>query len=236
MVIVIHENRGLNEHIRDVARRVALAGFRAVAPDFLSPAGGTPADEDQARDDDRQARPRRHVATAGRFIDWLSSPAAAARKGRRGRLLLGRRHGQPARGRGRPKLRAGVPFYGPAPDPAEAAAGAGGDADPPRRKGRAGERDRASLGRGAEGGRQERDERSSIPASSTPSTTTRRPSATTSRGARLAWADDRFLPAASSTAASKPALTLLKRNQKKKARRRRRASFSEEAALSRGCP
>jgi carboxymethylenebutenolidase len=48
-VIVIHENRGLNGHIRDVARRVALEGFIALAPDFLSPLGGTPADEDQAR-------------------------------------------------------------------------------------------------------------------------------------------------------------------------------------------
>ncbi|WP_320200875.1 dienelactone hydrolase family protein [Agrobacterium sp. rho-13.3] len=49
-VIVIHENRGLNEHIRDVARRVALEGFVALAPDFLSPQGGTPADEDKARE------------------------------------------------------------------------------------------------------------------------------------------------------------------------------------------
>ncbi|KKX24647.1 dienelactone hydrolase family protein [Rhizobium sp. LC145] len=48
-VIVIHENRGLNAHIRDVARRMALEGFIALAPDFLSPEGGTPADEDQAR-------------------------------------------------------------------------------------------------------------------------------------------------------------------------------------------
>ncbi|NKN38624.1 dienelactone hydrolase family protein [Agrobacterium sp. a22-2] len=49
-VIVIHENRGLNPHIRDVARRMALEGFVALAPDFLSPAGGTPADEDKARE------------------------------------------------------------------------------------------------------------------------------------------------------------------------------------------
>lgn len=49
-VIVIHENRGLNPHIRDVARRVALAGFVALAPDFLSPSGGTPPDEDKARE------------------------------------------------------------------------------------------------------------------------------------------------------------------------------------------
>jgi carboxymethylenebutenolidase len=48
-VIVIHENRGLNNHIRDVARRIALEGFLALAPDFLSPLGGTPADEDAAR-------------------------------------------------------------------------------------------------------------------------------------------------------------------------------------------
>ncbi|MGV8936402.1 MAG: dienelactone hydrolase family protein [Allorhizobium sp.] len=49
-VIVIHENRGLNPHIRDVARRMALEGFVALAPDFLSPVGGTPADEDKARE------------------------------------------------------------------------------------------------------------------------------------------------------------------------------------------
>ncbi|MDG4879948.1 dienelactone hydrolase family protein [Mesorhizobium sp. WSM4884] len=49
-VIVVHENRGLNPHIRDVARRVALEGFIVLAPDFLSPLGGTPSDEDKARD------------------------------------------------------------------------------------------------------------------------------------------------------------------------------------------
>jgi len=48
-VIVIHENRGLNLHIKDVARRVALAGFLALAPDALSPFGGTPEDADEAR-------------------------------------------------------------------------------------------------------------------------------------------------------------------------------------------
>jgi carboxymethylenebutenolidase len=48
-VIVIHENRGLNDHIRDVTRRMALEGFNALAVDFLSPIGGTPSDEDQAR-------------------------------------------------------------------------------------------------------------------------------------------------------------------------------------------
>ena len=48
-VVVIHENRGLNAHIEDVTRRVALGGFLAMAPDALSPVGGTPADPDQAR-------------------------------------------------------------------------------------------------------------------------------------------------------------------------------------------
>ena len=49
-VIVIHENRGLNPHIKDVARRMALEGFLALAPDFLTPAGGTPEDEEKARE------------------------------------------------------------------------------------------------------------------------------------------------------------------------------------------
>jgi carboxymethylenebutenolidase len=49
-VLVIHENRGLNPHIQDIARRLALEGFLALAVDLLSPLGGTPADEDKARD------------------------------------------------------------------------------------------------------------------------------------------------------------------------------------------
>ncbi|KIC94799.1 dienelactone hydrolase family protein [Flavihumibacter solisilvae] len=49
-VIVIHENRGLNAHIEDVARRAANAGFLAIAPDGLSPLGGTPSNEDEARE------------------------------------------------------------------------------------------------------------------------------------------------------------------------------------------
>ncbi|PSH69911.1 carboxymethylenebutenolidase [Phyllobacterium brassicacearum] len=49
-VIVIHENRGLNDHIRDVGRRLALEGFIALAPDLLSSAGGTPSDEEKARE------------------------------------------------------------------------------------------------------------------------------------------------------------------------------------------
>ncbi|MGN6571175.1 MAG: dienelactone hydrolase family protein [Pseudolabrys sp.] len=49
-VIVVHENRGLNRHIKDIVRRLGLEGFAAYAVDLLSPDGGTPADEDKARD------------------------------------------------------------------------------------------------------------------------------------------------------------------------------------------
>jgi carboxymethylenebutenolidase len=49
-VIVIHENRGLNPHIQDVTRRFALEGYLALGVDMLSPLGGTPTDEDRARE------------------------------------------------------------------------------------------------------------------------------------------------------------------------------------------
>jgi carboxymethylenebutenolidase len=48
-IVIIHENRGLNPHFPDLARRLALEGFLALAPDLLSISGGTPADEDGAR-------------------------------------------------------------------------------------------------------------------------------------------------------------------------------------------
>ncbi len=60
-VVVIHENRGLTPHIRDVARRMALEGFLAVAPDMLSPLGGTPKDRDLARSKLR-AVPKKDIA------------------------------------------------------------------------------------------------------------------------------------------------------------------------------
>ena len=49
-VLVIHENRGLNPHIKDVTRRMAAEGFVALGLDYLAPMGGTPADEDKGRD------------------------------------------------------------------------------------------------------------------------------------------------------------------------------------------
>ncbi|QCB46281.1 dienelactone hydrolase family protein [Hydrogenophaga sp. PAMC20947] len=48
-VLVIHENRGLNPHIEDITRRIALEGYLALAPDALAPLGGYPGDEDKAR-------------------------------------------------------------------------------------------------------------------------------------------------------------------------------------------
>jgi carboxymethylenebutenolidase len=74
-VIVIHENRGLNAHIKDVARRVALEGFVALAPDFLSPAGGTPADEDKAREMIGQLNPTQTVANEIATVAFLKGHA-----------------------------------------------------------------------------------------------------------------------------------------------------------------
>ena len=71
-VIVIHENRGLNPHIRDVARRMALEGFIALAPDFLSPSGGTPDDEDKARDMIGKLDPAVTVADAEASLQFLA--------------------------------------------------------------------------------------------------------------------------------------------------------------------
>jgi carboxymethylenebutenolidase len=70
-VIVIHENRGLNPHIRDVARRIALEGFVALAPDFLSPLGGTPSDEDKAREMIGKLDPAKTVANGVATVAFL---------------------------------------------------------------------------------------------------------------------------------------------------------------------
>ncbi len=71
-VVVIHENRGLNPHIKDVARRVALEGFVAFAPDLLSPVGGTPPDPDQAREMIGKLQ-------APEVVGWLRGVVAALR-------------------------------------------------------------------------------------------------------------------------------------------------------------
>lgn len=49
-IVVVHENRGLNPHIEDVARRAALAGYISIAPDMLTPLGGYPGTDDQGRE------------------------------------------------------------------------------------------------------------------------------------------------------------------------------------------
>lgn len=72
-VIVIHENRGLNGHIRDVARRMALEGFVTLAPDFLSPLGGTPANEDDARNLFGKLDAGVTVANAEASLNYLES-------------------------------------------------------------------------------------------------------------------------------------------------------------------
>jgi carboxymethylenebutenolidase len=72
-VIVVHENRGLNAHIEDVARRVALEGFAALAPDLLSPSGGTPADEDKARQMISALDPAVTVQNAVATVEFLKA-------------------------------------------------------------------------------------------------------------------------------------------------------------------
>jgi carboxymethylenebutenolidase len=72
-IVVIHENRGLNPHIEDVARRAALEGFVAFAPDFLSPLGGTPDDEDQAREMVGQLDGAQTVENAAAAVRFLAA-------------------------------------------------------------------------------------------------------------------------------------------------------------------
>ena len=119
-VIVIHENRGLNDHTRDVARRVALAGYHAVAPDFLSPVGGTPADENKARDMIGKLDLAASTAHAVAMLDLLAKRSGGNRKvGAVGFCWGGAFVNRLAVAAG-DTLDAGVSYYGPAPNPAEA--------------------------------------------------------------------------------------------------------------------
>jgi carboxymethylenebutenolidase len=72
-MLVIHENRGLNAHIEDVARRAALAGYVAVAPDGLSYVGGAPRDQEAARDRFREADVDTITADVVRGVGYLKS-------------------------------------------------------------------------------------------------------------------------------------------------------------------
>jgi carboxymethylenebutenolidase len=119
-VLVIHENRGLNDHIRDVARRLALAGYRAVAPDMLSPTGGTPANEDSARDAINKLDLGKSVADAVAILGELEKSSRGGKVGAVGFCWGGGFVNRLAVAAG-DSLNAGVVYYGPAPDPSEAA-------------------------------------------------------------------------------------------------------------------
>ncbi len=80
-VLVIHENRGLNPHIEDVTRRLALEGFVALGVDFLSPLGGTPAgDEDKAREMIGQLDSIETVQNAVAAVNYLAEHPATTGK------------------------------------------------------------------------------------------------------------------------------------------------------------
>lgn len=119
-VLVVHENRGLNDHIRDVARRVAVAGYRAVAPDLLSPSGGTPANEDSAREAIGKLDLAASVAAGVDMLGELSGSSLGGKVGAVGFCWGGGYIDRLAVASGS-KLSAAVAYYGPAPDPSEAA-------------------------------------------------------------------------------------------------------------------
>ncbi|SCW33017.1 carboxymethylenebutenolidase [Rhizobium mongolense subsp. loessense] len=113
-VIVIHENRGLNPHIRDVARRMALEGFVALAPDFLSPLGGTPENEDQAREMFGKLEAAATVANAEASLKYLKTlPSANGNVGAIGFCWGGGVVNNFATQS--PELKAGVAYYGAQP-------------------------------------------------------------------------------------------------------------------------
>ena len=119
-VLVVHENRGLNEHTRDVARRIALEGFRAVAVDFLSLSGGTPTNEDAAREAIGKLDLAKTTSDAVTMLTELAKSSRGGKVGAVGFCWGGAFVNRLAVAAG-DKLDAGVVYYGPAPDPSEAA-------------------------------------------------------------------------------------------------------------------
>ncbi len=118
-VVVIHENRGLNAHTRDVARRFALAGYRAVAPDLLTSLGGTPADEDKARDLIGKLDLAVTSKSAVAMLRELEKSSRGGKVGAVGFCWGGGMVNRLAVAAGK-TLDAGIVYYGPAPAPAEA--------------------------------------------------------------------------------------------------------------------
>lgn len=120
-IFVIHENRGLNRHIEDVTRRIALAGYLAIAPDFLTPAGGTPDDEDMAREAIGKLDLKTSIATAVAALRGVRRLRQNNGKvGAVGFCWGGAFVNRLAVAAG-DLLDAGVAYYGTAPEPAEAA-------------------------------------------------------------------------------------------------------------------
>jgi carboxymethylenebutenolidase len=117
-ILVIHENRGLNPHIEDVARRFALANFVAFAPDALFPLGGYPGDEDKARElfsKLDQAKTREDFVTAAAFLK--TRPESTGKIGAVGFCYGGGMVNYLATRLS--DLAAGVAFYGSAPNLAD---------------------------------------------------------------------------------------------------------------------
>jgi carboxymethylenebutenolidase len=79
-VVVIHENRGLNPHIEDVARRLALEGFLALTPDLLSLVGGTPPSEDAARELHPKMNREQAIAASVAAVSFLQKHAESTGK------------------------------------------------------------------------------------------------------------------------------------------------------------
>jgi carboxymethylenebutenolidase len=110
-VIVIHENRGLNPHIQDVIRRMALEGFLALAPDMLSPLGGTPSDESGAREMLRSLDPEETLVRLAAAVPFLAGhPESTGKVGAVGFCWGGGYANQLAAAG--TSLGASVPYYG----------------------------------------------------------------------------------------------------------------------------
>ncbi len=118
-VLIIHENRGLNPYIEDVARRAAVAGFLALAPDGLAPIGGYPGNDDEGRAMQAsldQAALRQDMLNSARYLK--SHELSSGRLGTTGFCWGGGVVKFLAVDLG-DELHAGAPFYGPAPPTAD---------------------------------------------------------------------------------------------------------------------
>ena len=120
-VLVIHENRGLNPYVEDVARRAAVAGFVALAPDGLAPVGGYPGNDDDGRALQSgldQAKLRQDMVNSARYLK--SHARSTGKLGATGFCWGGGMVNNLAVAIGA-DLSAGVPFYGAAPAAADVA-------------------------------------------------------------------------------------------------------------------